>query len=319
VRTATEQVRSRLCAAAAALTIACFSGASHAQPPTMSVADARAELVQLSKLDFQHDSGLYLLAYNSDSHEVDTYSRVLIRGARFTRDAIELGFWGNANQAVWVRVPYRAIPQTFTTREHALGFFRGFQCDVIPLNPYSAFALSGEPENRHPHTLALERALAALRDAPPSPPAQADDPAFQAVVADYHKTLVKPEIPEEVRRYKVQAEFAVQQKRYSDAVKAYAAGLQLAPWWPEGHHNRAILLGELQQYDEAILEMKRFLLLEPTAPAARASQDRIYQWEAAPRPSTAFPLRASLLHLHGMLAHGGQATNWVSTDELPQP
>jgi tetratricopeptide (TPR) repeat protein len=190
--------------------------------------------------------------------------------------------------------------------------------DVIQVTPVAALAISGASGTRHARSAKLKQALEALRSAPPPPPVQADDAAFQAVVAEYHKPLVKPDIPEDVRRYKVQAEFAVQQKRYVDAAKAYAAGLQLAPWWPEGHHNRAILLGELRQYDEAIVEMKRFLLLEPTAPAARAGQDRIYQWETMPRPKTAIDLTEQLLHANGLFAKGGQSTDWSSTEEVSE-
>ena len=37
-----------------------------------------------------------------------------------------------------------------------------------------------------------------------------------------------------------------------------------------GHYNRALILGELGNYDEAAFEMKKYLALEPEAPDARA-------------------------------------------------
>ena len=41
-----------------------------------------------------------------------------------------------------------------------------------------------------------------------------------------------------------------------------------------GHYNRALILGELGNYDEAAFEMKKYLALEPEAPDARADAGR---------------------------------------------
>jgi tetratricopeptide (TPR) repeat protein len=79
----------------------------------------------------------------------------------------------------------------------------------------------------------------------------------------------------------VQAEFAFEQKRLQDAARLYAEALKIAPWWPEGRFNRALLLAEVGQYRGAISEMRRYLQLVPDAPGARAAQDRIYRWESA--------------------------------------
>ena len=111
-------------------------------------------------------------------------------------------------------------------------------------------------------------------------PAFADntnDP-FNEVVANYLAANPKPSLPEEARKYRVQAE-AVQEKQFDKAVELYGKALEIAPWWPQGHFNRAIILGELKKYREAMREMKRYLQLIPDAPDARAAQDRIYQWE----------------------------------------
>ena len=55
--------------------------------------------------------------------------------------------------------------------------------------------------------------------------------------------------------------------------------MKIAPWWPEGYFNRALILGELNRFAEAMREMKRYLQLAPDAPNARAAQDKIYEWE----------------------------------------
>jgi tetratricopeptide (TPR) repeat protein len=105
--------------------------------------------------------------------------------------------------------------------------------------------------------------------------------AFTRAAANYRAASEKPTLSEDVRKFKVQAEFAVSKKKFGNAVALYKEALDAAPWWPEGRFNRALILGELSRYHEAILEMKRYLKLVPDAPNARAAQDKIYQWEGA--------------------------------------
>ncbi len=109
------------------------------------------------------------------------------------------------------------------------------------------------------------------------------DPAeaktFEAEAARYRALAVKPALPEEARRFKVQAEAAVRDKRFDRAVERYAQVFKVAPWWPEGRFNRALILGELGRYTEAIREMNRYLKLVPNASDARKAQDKIYEWE----------------------------------------
>lgn len=86
------------------------------------------------------------------------------------------------------------------------------------------------------------------------------------------------ELPESAREFKVRAENAVVEKRFVDAVEAYDRGLQLAPCWPQGHFNVALVLGEVNTFGLAIEEMDRYLLLAPDATNARQAQDKIYAW-----------------------------------------
>lgn len=117
-------------------------------------------------------------------------------------------------------------------------------------------------------------------------PAFADNAndSFQEVVARYRAANPKPAMPEVARKFKVQAEFLVQEKRPGQAMELYRKALEIVPWWPEGHYNLALLLGETKNYSEAMGEMKRYLLLAPEAPEARAAQDKIYQWEIVAEP-----------------------------------
>lgn len=107
-----------------------------------------------------------------------------------------------------------------------------------------------------------------------------DEKAFEEVVARYRGAAVKPAFPEEARRFKVQAEAAVGRKEFAEAAARYWDALVIAPWWPEGHFNRALILGEEARYYEAIAEMKKYLALAPEASDARAAQDKVYEWEA---------------------------------------
>jgi tetratricopeptide (TPR) repeat protein len=91
------------------------------------------------------------------------------------------------------------------------------------------------------------------------------------------------ELPEAVKRYLVQAEFAIQEKRFDDAASLYGKALGVAPWWPQGRHNRGLLLGELGAYTEAVRELRKYLQLEPAAPNAAEVQIKIYQWESVSR------------------------------------
>jgi hypothetical protein len=104
---------------------------------------------------------------------------------------------------------------------------------------------------------------------------------FRQTAANYRNATQKPALPEDVRKYKIQAEFAVRQKRFDDAADRYDQALQIASWWPQGHFNRALILGELKRYGEAIDEMNRYLLLVPDAQNVRAAKDKIYQWDDA--------------------------------------
>jgi len=89
----------------------------------------------------------------------------------------------------------------------------------------------------------------------------------------------RPELPEDARRYGVQATTAAENKSYDEAIALLTKSLGVAPWWAEGHFNRALLLSNQNRYQEAVTSMKQFLMLAPNAPDARAAQDKIYEWE----------------------------------------
>jgi tetratricopeptide (TPR) repeat protein len=111
------------------------------------------------------------------------------------------------------------------------------------------------------------------------PSSPAAEEAFREIARNYRAATVRPALPEEARKFWVQAEYAVNKMDFDGAVERYKEALEVAPWWPEGHFNRAMILGELSRYRDAIREMKKYLTLVPEASNARAAQDKIYQWE----------------------------------------
>lgn len=105
------------------------------------------------------------------------------------------------------------------------------------------------------------------------------DAEFDEVVKQFRAADPKPQLTEDLRRYIVQASAAVQEKDLQDASDLFYEIVQLAPWYPEGHFNFAMVLGETLDFRIAIREMKRYLALFPEAPNARMAQDKIYEWE----------------------------------------
>lgn len=115
------------------------------------------------------------------------------------------------------------------------------------------------------------------------PETAADRAAFVAVLADFRAGKVNPNVDEAVRQHKVAAELAVKGKRLWDAADEFTQGLTLAPWWPQGNFNLALVYGELRAYPLAARYMQRYLELVPDAANARAAQDKVYEWNAAQR------------------------------------
>ena len=109
---------------------------------------------------------------------------------------------------------------------------------------------------------------------------RARETAFGLAAKTYRESPEKPELPEGAVRFKAQAEGAVREKRFGDAADLYDEALAVAPWWPAGHYNRGLILGELKDYEGAVGELKRYLAVDPDAANARAVQLKVYEWEA---------------------------------------
>lgn len=122
-------------------------------------------------------------------------------------------------------------------------------------------------------------ALFVLKRAALYEPIRREESGFEEAVQTYRDAKIKPVLSEDARKLSVQAESAIKDKSFIEAADLYKKALNICPWWPEGHFNRAIVLSEVGDIKTAIFEMRRYLRLSPGAPNARAAQDKIYVWE----------------------------------------
>lgn len=104
--------------------------------------------------------------------------------------------------------------------------------------------------------------------------------AFKPTAAKYRAMDIKPALSEELRKKIVQADVYREQNKFAEAVSTLNSALEMDPIaYPSGYSNIAYLYERLSKYHDAILNMKKYLLLEPFADDARQSQDKIYEWE----------------------------------------
>jgi tetratricopeptide (TPR) repeat protein len=112
--------------------------------------------------------------------------------------------------------------------------------------------------------------------------ADTEDRALTTIKAIARLTRSEPDktlLPEEARRFGIQATSLAEKKRYDEAIVLYDQALEFAPWWAEGHYNRALIAANQNRYRDAVTSMKLFLTIAPNSPDARAAQDKIYEWE----------------------------------------
>lgn len=104
--------------------------------------------------------------------------------------------------------------------------------------------------------------------------------AFEIIAEQYRKADPKPELSESARKYIIQAITLTKDNNYLEAIKLYQQAIGIEQTIPESHFNLALAYGKVEDYDYAIIEMKKYLMLVPEAKDARAAKDKIYEWEA---------------------------------------
>jgi hypothetical protein len=103
---------------------------------------------------------------------------------------------------------------------------------------------------------------------------------FKPLAAKYRAMDEKPTMTEALRKKIVQADVYREQNQFVDAINMLISAMETDPIaYPLGYSNIAYLYERQKKYQDAILNMKKYLLLEPFADDARQSQDKIYEWE----------------------------------------
>jgi tetratricopeptide (TPR) repeat protein len=103
---------------------------------------------------------------------------------------------------------------------------------------------------------------------------------FKQTADNYQTLAVKPTMSEDQRKCIIQANALNDNKEYQAAIQYYDKAFALNPVsYPAGYYNLALIAGLAGNYNYAILNMKKYLLLLPDAPDAREAQDKIYGWE----------------------------------------
>jgi tetratricopeptide (TPR) repeat protein len=104
---------------------------------------------------------------------------------------------------------------------------------------------------------------------------------FEPIAAKYRELNVKPAVREDQRKYIVQANAAREQKDYVKALELFGEAIKLDQTaYPDAYLNAALIRALINDFQFAIYDMKKYLMLVPEAEDARAAQDKIYEWEA---------------------------------------
>jgi hypothetical protein len=146
---------------------------------------------------------------------------------------------------------------------------------------YAAYGTTfpGASEYQMRQTIQLSDAIYVLEHAA-NDAEERDQAKFKASLIDYQRMIAAGStLPQEADMHRVQAESAVRSKQFYDAIDLYNKAVDVAPWWPQGYFNLALMFEATQEYPMAIREMHRYLLLVPNATNAKAAQDKIYIWQ----------------------------------------
>jgi len=105
----------------------------------------------------------------------------------------------------------------------------------------------------------------------------------QGIAGVIHSGFTPPPMYESARRLAIKAQVVAQEKAYQEAIAIYWQAINEAPWIANFYYDHALLIAEISQknddFNAAITEMKRFIILSKNSTEIREAQDRIYQWE----------------------------------------
>ncbi len=103
---------------------------------------------------------------------------------------------------------------------------------------------------------------------------------FALKITAWRAMATKPALSDEVIKKRLLAEDAIDHKNPKAAVGYYDAGVALDPTWAQGWYNAGLLYAEQQDYFDAAVRMKHYLILLPDAFDAGAAKEKLLLWEA---------------------------------------
>jgi tetratricopeptide (TPR) repeat protein len=248
----------------AALSIGLLSGAALGQVAAIPV--NTSVTMPTGAASISRENALAILKNAAGELVLPPSTKFAISGIEITDDQVLVFIGDNGDRSHTLAVSSLAVHVT-------IGFLGAVHCYFTADDKVFLFRITPDL------AIKVGQALEAIKAAPSPKEQQEQQIAFEAQAKSYRDAPVKPVPGEDVRRYLVQVDVAVNEKRFQDAADLYARALYIAPWWPDGHFNAALILGGLRQYDKAIDDMQKYLLLVPNAQDARAAQDKIYAWE----------------------------------------
>ena len=88
-----------------------------------------------------------------------------------------------------------------------------------------------------------------------------------------------PEISEAARKYALRAKLLVKEGKFKDAIAEFKKAIVAAPYSAKLYLDNALVLGELEDYKQAIEQMNIYIKAVPQAPNIREAEDQIIKWE----------------------------------------
>jgi tetratricopeptide (TPR) repeat protein len=254
---------------ATALLAACASSSPGGSPIVYRPGPGLVRSANISETRAYVESGLR----SAKAYEPRTRTWVGMEGARITPTHLTVAVNGTNKSIALSDMSVQGhgvIGETGSVSIEGGGYYKATRPDLYLLAELPATATKSVQQMVDALAVLQLAALDAERE---------DDARFEQVARVYREAATKPALPEDARRFKVQADGAIRDSNFVAAVGLFDEALEVAPWWPTGYFNRALVLGETENYKLAMSSMKRWIALEPGAPDTRAAQDRIYEWE----------------------------------------
>jgi tetratricopeptide (TPR) repeat protein len=107
---------------------------------------------------------------------------------------------------------------------------------------------------------------------------------LQAAIRVTQRITPAPAIPEEARRFFIRGQTWVEQAKstadFEKAAKEFTKARRIAPWWGEVYYSCGVALGKAGKYEDAISNLKFYILASPRAQDINQVKEYIYSLEA---------------------------------------